>query len=419
MLKYGGVVIPMQQNLVSENDISVLDSVQFLVGDALLVKRMTRIPVLEPFSDLVVDYLNMVSKSLLASSEAKAYPDIVTFAFWIRKAHLTELKRKFVDKDGDIHVGRGITFHIAPSNVAVNYAYSMVAGLLTGNACIVRVPSKEFPQVRIINDVLNACLRTFEDVKPYVCLVQYGHDKAVNDWFSQIADVRVIWGGDATISEIRQSPIRPRTVEITFADRYSLAVIDSDVYMNLEKKKAFAQDFYNDTYLSDQNACTSPSVLIWLGTKKEEAKQLFWEYEHKLVKEKYQFQPIMGINKLTNSYLAAIGLEKAELIDMGDNYITRMYVNNVDASLMQWKSHSGFFFEYDCDDIMEIRNLCDNTHCQTIGYLGDRKNLTKLLLSGIKGVDRIVPIGKTMDFELIWDGYNIMECLTRTIRVGI
>jgi hypothetical protein len=34
---------------------------------------------------------------------------------------------------------------------------------------------------------------------------------------------------------------------------------------------------------------------------------------------------------------------------------------------------------------------------------------------GIKGVDRIVPIGKTMDFDLIWDGYDLIERFTRTI----
>ncbi len=38
-----------------------------------------------------------------------------------------------------------------------------------------------------------------------------------------------------------------------------------------------------------------------------------------------------------------------------------------------------------------------------------------LLEKGAKGIDRIVPIGKTMDFDLLWDGYNLPEFFTRTI----
>ena len=41
-----------------------------------------------------------------------------------------------------------------------------------------------------------------------------------------------------------------------------------------------------------------------------------------------------------------------------------------------------------------------------------------LLKTGVRGIDRIVPVGKTMDFDLIWDGYNLYERLTRTIHIS-
>ncbi len=62
-----------------------------------------------------------------------------------------------------------------------------------------------------------------------------------------------------------------------------------------------------------------------------------------------------------------------------------------------------------------MKDFCDNMHCQTVGLLGDRKILKPLLDSGIKGIDRIVPVGHTMDFDMLWDGYNLVERLTRTI----
>ena len=32
-------------------------------------------------------------------------------------------------------------------------------------------------------------------------------------------------------------------------------------------------------------------------------------------------------------------------------------------------------------------------------------------------VDRVVPMGHTMDFDLIWDGYNLVNQLTRVVDV--
>lgn len=409
----------MQQSLINTDMKDVLRGVTYLVGNDEIVAALKDVSPKCPFDDSVVEFLNSLSKILMKSREAKAYPDVITLGFWMRKSSVLALKERFVTDSSDIKIGRGVAFHIAPSNVPVNYAYSLLTGLLTGNANVVRIPSKDFPQVSIINKAINEALEEYPDMKPYICLVRYGRDQKVNDMFSALADTRIIWGGDNTIAEIRKSPLGPRAGEIAFADRYSLAVIDSDKYMEVSDKERLAEEFYNDTYLSDQNACTSPRLVVWMGEKKEEAKELFWKYEHDLVKKKYQFQSIMGINKLTSSYLMAVSKEGVHVEQREDNYIVRVNVPEVNPDLMQLKDNSGYFFEYDCDDIIEIRGFCNNTHCQTIGFLGEKETIMPLLISGIKGVDRVVPIGKTMDFDFIWDGYNLVERLTRTIKVNI
>ena len=35
----------------------------------------------------------------------------------------------------------------------------------------------------------------------------------------------------------------------------------------------------------------------------------------------------------------------------------------------------------------------------------------------MRGIDRVVKIGKTMEFGFIWDGYDLRERLTREIAV--
>lgn len=419
MRKSGGAVTHMQQNSISQEKSNVLNTVTYLAGSMEILNHMGTVPTKEPFDEEIINFLNEVSRVLMGMREAKAYPDVITLGFWMRKSSVLNLKKRFEKNDGDLHMGRGLVFHIAPSNVPVNYAYSLVTGLLTGNANIVRVPSKNFPQIGIVNKAINEALVKFDDIRNYICLIRYERNREINDFLSAMADVRVIWGGDRTIAELRESPLAPRAGEITFADRYSLAIIDSDIYLKTDNRKKVAEDFYNDTYLTDQNACTSPRIVVWVGNRKEEAKKEFWRQLHEIVKEKYKFQPIMGINKLTSSYLMAAAESGVKIEAHNDNLLLRVKIPEIMEGLMEWKDNSGYFFEYDCENILDLRTLCDDTHCQTIGFMGEKEIIIPLLQSGIKGVDRIVPIGKTMDFDFIWDGYDLSERLTRTIKLNI
>ena len=84
---------------------------------------------------------------------------------------------------------------------------------------------------------------------------------------------------------------------------------------------------------------------------------------------------------------------------------------------MDYRDNSGYFFEYSCKDILEIKDLCNDKRCQTVAYVGNADMLLPLLDVGIKGIDRIVPMGKTMDFDLIWDGYDLPSVLTRIVTI--
>lgn len=402
----------MQKNLVDFHDYDI----SYSIGDADELMKMQIAPSLEPFNEEVIAFIDDISKRLMSNKIAKAYPDIITLAFWMRRASIEKIKQQYMQKEDCVfRLGRGRAFHIAPSNVPVNYAYSLITGLLCGNSNVVKIPSKEFPQIQIINQAIKAALRSRQKMAPYVILVQYGHEKEINDAFSAIADVRIIWGGDATIKEIRRSEMKPRATEITFADRYSLCVIDSDSYMECRNQDRIANDFYNDTYLTDQNACTSPRAVIWMGKKIEEAKTIFWEELHRIVESKYELQAVQVVNKLTSSYLLAVAEKNVEREKVPDNLIVRMNVKQMSSSLMELKENSGYFFEYNCDNILELKDVCDDLRCQTISYIGDKTMFGPLLKCGVSGIDRIVPIGKTMDFDFMWDGHNLFEKLTRII----
>lgn len=403
----------MQPNLNRD----VLDRMTYLVGNADAVIGLIDTPAKEPFDAEVCEFLNAVSKILMKDPRSREYSDVVTLGFWLRKASVKKLEEKYGFKDKNIHLGRGVIFHIAPSNVPVNFAYSLFTGLLMGNSNIVRVPSKDFEQVSIIAEAINKALERYEGMRFYIVLVRYDRSKDINDTLSSIADTRIVWGGDQTITELRKSGLSPRGNEITFADRYSLAVIDADEYVKVENKVSLAQDFYNDTFFTDQNACTSPRIVVWLGNKKEEAKKRFWSELHNIVEQKYTFQSITAVNKLTSSYLAAVNEPGVKIKQRNDNLVVRVDVPTITGHLMDLKDNCGYFFEYDCGDVMDLKPLCDDKRCQTVGLLGDKEILMPLLKSGIKGIDRVIPLGRTLDFDLIWDGYNLPALLTRVIKL--
>ena len=397
----------------------VLQKITYLVGNGDRLNHIRTVPVRTAFDKYVVEFLSGISKELLTNTQARAFADIVSLGFWLRKASVLNMKKKFAHDDENVCLGRGVAFHIAPSNVPVNYAYSLFTGLLCGNANVVRVPTKDFPQIAIINNAICKTLETYPKMKDYICLVRYERSSEINDFLSSICDVRIVWGGDMTISEIRRSQLPARATEITFADRYSLALIDSDIYMELQSKDRVAQDFYNDTYLWDQNACTSPCVVVWIGSRKEEAKEVFWRTLQALVDEKYNYQPIMGADKLMQEFLAATDekLGAIKLLKYQDNSLFRIKVGKLCPALMEYRGTGGYFYEYDCENALQLRDFCNDTHCQTVGIIGDKSIVKPLVYSGIKGVDRVVEVGHTMDFDLNWDGYNLVDQLTRTVVI--
>ena len=212
--------------------------------------------------------------------------------------------------------------------------------------------------------------------------------------------------------------MKPRATELTFADRYSIAVINADEYIEAGEKSKIAQDFYNDTYFSDQNACTSPRIIFWIGDRKEEAKKSFWENIHAIVKEKYELAPVQAVGKLAMFYKTAANIP-VSLMDTKDCYVTRINVNNADEELMRFKYNSGFYFEHDINELKDILPICGE-RLQTLIYYGiTRKELTEFFSEfKPKGIDRAVPMGKSMDFTLTWDGYDLIRQLSRKITVN-
>ena len=114
---------------------SMISNIEYLVGNA----KVNSIP-FKPFAKETVSFLDDLSIELKKIKNIKKFPDLISLSFWCRRNNIEQLKKKYLLSKN--RLGLGLIFHITPSNIPTNFAYSLIFGLITGNSNIVKVPSK-------------------------------------------------------------------------------------------------------------------------------------------------------------------------------------------------------------------------------------------------------------------------------------
>lgn len=402
--KLGGAVILME------------NKVEYLVGSLPM-----DVSPMHAYSDDVIDFMDCFSRELRKRGIKLHLSDLISLAFWCRKANIKKLKEQ---AGMACRMGRGLVFHITPSNVPVNFAFSYFFGLLSGNANIVRVPNKDFVQITEIVSVLKNILaeERFQRIAGKTVFVRYAHEKEVTDRFSQMADCRIIWGGNQTINEIRKSPMKEKSTEIVFADRYSFGILSTQAVISASQQELqnLAEKFYNDTYLMDQNACSTPHLLVWIGEQAQKAQMLFWDEVKKIV-ENYDLEPIKAVDKYTDLCMIAMNQDvKNAAISQYKNRIYVWNLTELPEDIDRLRGRYGMFYQIAYakkDDFYQ--DVTITSKVQTILYYGiEPKDIWNWMVhKELAGIDRIVPFGKSLDMNVFWDGYDIVGQLSRKIEI--
>ena len=375
------------------------------------------------FDKISKEFLSDLSNLLFNDKEARQFPDIISFAFWTRKSNIKLIEKKILDEK--LRVGLGLVFHITPSNVPINFCYSFVFGLLTGNSNIIKVPSIEFPQVHIIcrkiKNLFN--LKKYKKLKERNLFVRYSSDlEEITKIFSKDADGRVIWGGDNSIKNIKKFNSKINTTDIVFKDKYSFCILDAKKILSLKNKdlNKLLNLFYNDTYTLDQNACSSPHLIIWRGNKllSKKAKSFFWGKFNLIVEKRYNLEKTNSVDKYIKFCSNAIDLKYLGKYNSFKNLINRLELKKLPNDISSLRGIFGYFYEYSCNNLKNFQKII-NPKIQTITYFGLNKiELENLIIkNNVLGVDRIIPVGKALDMGFTWDGYNIEKKLSRVIEI--
>lgn len=402
------------------------NKVTCLTGDISHIKNILAQKPERPFAEKTISFLDAVSEKLRGNESVRnGMSDVMAYAFWCRRANLERLRQKSLHPD-EIRIGKKVSLHFAASNMPVLFAFSLTAGLLAGNSCIVRMPQKETPQETVIVQTIHKVItERFPEWKERIFLCRYGHEERISQIFSMLCDVRVIWGSDCTVQTIKSVPLRPGAIDLPFAARYSAAVFSAGDVLHTKELDLLVKDFYNDTYLNDQNACSAPRILYWKGKKEERnrAQERFWKEMHRCLEQvRYQVPPATAVRKLDAAYRVAALYPGSRIVSsypgIEGSYtrIVRVNVKGLRSDMWEKTVPGGFFIEYGEESIDGISPVLTRS-CQTLcTYQIEKEELLgHILKHRLDGVDRIVPVGHALDFSLVWDGYDMIRMMSRRI----
>jgi hypothetical protein len=393
-----------------------------------LLGRMSALPAWRPFDPLLIEFVGRLSNRLLTSPSVRQFPELAALGHWFRKARLLEMARTHSTAlPGHVRLGRGLTFHVAPANVDSVFMYSWLISLLAGNANIVRVSQKGGPQQDVLVNLLASLCEdeNFSEVASRIVLLTYPHDREVTQLISQACQVRVVWGGDATVTELRSIPLRPTATDLCFADRFSLAAIAAEPLAELDEG-AFAglvHGFYNDTFWFGQQACSSPRMVVWVGSQSqvERAQKRFWPaLADEVTRNRAENSPAMLMARLGSVFeFAGAGPGQWGLSSGLQAFPIVLDSDAADLRLVR-ENHcgNGLFVQQSIASLAELGpRLTDKD--QTLAVFGFTAGDYETLLSKLppRSIDRIVTIGSALSFDPVWDGQDFFASMTRMIAV--
>jgi hypothetical protein len=362
------------------------------------------------FDKLVISFFEEISNKIINDNKIKKLTDLITFGFYCRKSNIENIKKNYLNEI-QYRSGRGVALHFTAANVPLNFAYSFLFSLLSGNVTLIRLGSKKFDQndilIKLINKILSK--KKFFSLKKRILLFYSEKNKKTNDILSNICDVRVIWGGDETINNIRNSKIKPHGYDITFSNKYSATIINADKYLKLEKTKV-SRDFFNDTFIFDQNGCNSPRIVFWTGNEKNifKANKIFWSKLHDYMIFINYKQNSYGYNKNLNEVISFIDLDVANFFK--NIYFSVLTLKKIPKNFENYLCPGGFFFQINLSSKKQISQFVNEKFqtLSTIGVNNDRV-FKDYKINEKKGIFRIVDNGKAANFGIFWDGYDIIR----------
>lgn len=335
-----------------------------------------------------------------------------------------------VSDDSPVHllraVPRGLVVHFLAGNVQVLGMFVLIQSIMTKNVNLLRVSSRD-------NGSFEALLSAFKDLEyetpggyriagndllKTVALVSYDRsDRKIGEKISQLADVRIAWGGRDAVSAISSYPSQYDCTDIVMGPKLSMSVVAKSAIPDDRKAKKLARKIAIDASVFDQTGCASTH-------------NVFVENGGSISPEEFAGYLAEGMSKvaiqlkkgeMTPEEFAAVhsirGVFdfKGKVFGDDDSVWTVLYENKAELNS---PVYSRVVFVHPVDSILDAAEFVTND-IQTIGLAAETKEAAAFAdKAARRGAVRFPVCGRMLNFESPWDGMFVMDRMVRWVTLG-
>lgn len=391
------------------------------------VAPLTRVD-FEPERD--IQALAAFGDALEKATDLHTIPGFVFLRLWLRQASLERVIEQDFGTDqtqaDSIVMPLGVVSCWPAANVEIQPLLAASTILLSGNACVLRVPSD-------LVKITELFLKTLRESDAWPVfenrLVAMAIDRSNTELLGAMAatsDGASIWGGAEAINAVRALPFRPGARFVVFGPRYSVGVVSADMLGRPDTHQLICERLARDVWPFEQNACSSPHVLYVEAPEQEPGGALGAAATGFLdtLKDAFEREDRYHPREVLEPVMAtSVSLVRAEWLMRDQNHVA------VQSSAPSWTILAGSSpvsmptSGYRVLVTLFVNNLDDvvgtlDPDVQTVGMAcGDEGRERKLARSlACRGVDRIVPFGQMHIFDTPWDGHAVCASLTRIVR---
>lgn len=316
---------------------------------------------------------------------------------------------------------RGLLVHWVAGNVPLLGMISVIQGLLTKNANLVKVSKQNAGILPYFLAELGKVRYRRPDGKEIagtlltdaVRAIYTDREDAAAKALSTLADVRIAWGGREAVEAIMNLPRRFGTEDIVFGPKTSFVVVGAEKLSGEVGARQIAALVARDTVALGQRGCNSPhTVFVERGGALEPA----------------AFAAMLGeeLDRVTKHAPPDVAPQEAFQIlgwraeyDMrgqawyGDGVRWSVFYSEEDRGLAT-PCYGRTLFVQPVNDVFDVAALC-SVNTQTAGLaLGERRlKLAEALTAN--GVERCPDVGRMALYDAPWDGMYPMDRMVRWV----
>ena len=397
-----------------------------------------------PIEDILI-FFNKVSKKIIERDgvfQKKFSDDGINFlVYWFRQNFLEKaineslrmnpsvLDQYIETSDKKFLISatpKGLITHWLSGNVPILGLLSLIQGLATKNINILKI-SKDtgmliphFLEEISKIDVIVSDKKTIKgsDICKSIAIVYFDrHNKQAQEYFSNISNVRVAWGGMDAVESVMNTKRNYGTEDVIFGPKKSFAVIEKKKIDTQEKINSLCQKLANDIFQIDQRGCNSPhNVFIEKNSKfgsKHFAKSLGIAMGNLAKRNPQQYYSSLETLNI---------LKKRTEFDM---FYDAFYpdslewsVLHADNDILEDSCFNRTIFVKTFHKKEDVLNQCSHL-TQSIGVAMEEDSLLDFARkAAIKGVDRFPQIGSMTLYEVPWDGMYVMDRFVKWTKIS-